>query len=352
MHTGSQDTTLIVIRGNSGSGKSTVARAVREAYGRRGMALISQDVVRRDMLRELDQPGGVNIGLLDVMCRHALDAGYRVILEGILAGSRYGEMLHALCRDHRGRTLCYYLDISWEETLRRHETRPQRVQFGPDEMRQWYVRRDVLPDVHETIIDESSELDEIVQLVLRDAGLPAGETVQSASTHLTATATGPLERLPDRPAIGRMSTMGEQRPEPLVDESIAIVAPAHDVWQAIVNAEIRAGWWGYLDLDATVGGRFEERWTDDDGREARTSGKVIGLVPDHLLVLSWADEDWQAATRVEIQLTEIGGSTMIRLLHTGWKALPDGAALAEQHRAGWLMHLVNLRRYVEDSAVL
>ncbi|TMR06446.1 hypothetical protein ETD86_52755 [Nonomuraea turkmeniaca] len=336
MLTGSQDTTLIVIRGNSGSGKSTVARAVREAFGRRGMAVISQDVVRRDILRELDRPGGVNIGLLDVMCRHALDAGYHVILEGILAGSRYGEMLQSLCGDHRGRTLCYYLDVSWEETLRRHETRPQRARFGPDEMRQWYVKKDVLPDVHETVIDESSELDKIVQLILQDARL------------LTTT---PQEGLPSRPGAGRTDAMGKQRSQPVVDESIAIVAPAHDVWQAIVNAEIRAGWWSYLDLDATAGGRFEERWTTDDGREVRTGGQVIELVTDHLLVLSWADEHWPASTRVEIQLTEIGGSTMVRLLHMGWEPLPDGAALAAEHRAGWLMHLVNLRRYVEDSAV-
>jgi predicted kinase len=175
--TGSPDTVLVVIRGNSGSGKSTVARAVREAYGRRGMAIIGQDVVRRDILRELDLPGGVNIGLIDVMCRHALDAGCHVILEGILAGSRYGAMLEALCRDHRGRTSCHYLDVSWEETLRRHETRPQRARFGPEEMRRWYVREDVLPGLLETIVGESASLDETVRLILRDAGLPAERSV-------------------------------------------------------------------------------------------------------------------------------------------------------------------------------
>jgi guanylate kinase len=37
--TGTTATRLIVLRGNSGSGKSTVARAVRERYGR-GCALV------------------------------------------------------------------------------------------------------------------------------------------------------------------------------------------------------------------------------------------------------------------------------------------------------------------------
>ncbi|TMR22491.1 kinase [Nonomuraea turkmeniaca] len=168
----------MVVRGNSGSGKSTVARTVRETYGQRGMAVIGQDVVRREILRELDKPGGVNIGLLDVMCRHALNAGYHVVLEGILARSRYGEMLQALFRDHRGTSRAYYLNVSWEETLRRHETRPQRTRFGPDDMRQWYLEQDLLADAAETIIDESSPLAETVGLILQDAGLLAGEATR------------------------------------------------------------------------------------------------------------------------------------------------------------------------------
>ncbi|MEV4393006.1 AAA family ATPase [Nonomuraea sp. NPDC049607] len=178
MHIGSPDTVLIVIRGNSGSGKSTVARTVRETYAQRGMALIGQDVVRREILRERDKPDGVNIGLLDVMCRHALNAGYHVILEGILARSRYGEMLQALFHDHRGTSHGYYLDVSLEETLHRHQTRPQRTQFCSDDMRQWYLERDVLPGTAETIIGESSTLAQTVGLILQSAGLVTGEATR------------------------------------------------------------------------------------------------------------------------------------------------------------------------------
>jgi adenylylsulfate kinase-like enzyme len=54
--TGTSATRLIVLRGNSGSGKSTVARAVRERYGR-GCALIEQDYLRRIVLREREIVG-------------------------------------------------------------------------------------------------------------------------------------------------------------------------------------------------------------------------------------------------------------------------------------------------------
>jgi uncharacterized protein YndB with AHSA1/START domain len=141
----------------------------------------------------------------------------------------------------------------------------------------------------------------------------------------------------------------EQRPETVVDESVVIAAPAHRVWQGVVVAETRAGWWEYLRLDATVGGRFEERWRDGDGQEMITSGVVTDLIGDQLLVLQWADEHWPTTTRVEIRLEETGSATKVRVQHTGWDQLPAGVTLAEEHRAGWRLHLDNLRRCVESA---
>ncbi|MET7338606.1 hypothetical protein [Nonomuraea sp. NPDC005650] len=45
---------------------------------------MGQDLLCRDILRELDVPDGVNIGLIDTVTRYALDHGHHVILEGIL----------------------------------------------------------------------------------------------------------------------------------------------------------------------------------------------------------------------------------------------------------------------------
>ena len=56
---GTGKTRLIVLRGNSASGKSSVAAGLREKYGR-GLALVGQDNLRRVVLRERDRPGAVN----------------------------------------------------------------------------------------------------------------------------------------------------------------------------------------------------------------------------------------------------------------------------------------------------
>jgi hypothetical protein len=63
---------LIVLRGNSASGKTSVATGIRDRYGR-GIAIVSQDNLRRTVLRERDTPGGANIGLIDAVTRYALD---------------------------------------------------------------------------------------------------------------------------------------------------------------------------------------------------------------------------------------------------------------------------------------
>ncbi|HXW45994.1 MAG TPA: kinase [Streptosporangiaceae bacterium] len=170
MRVGSEQTRLIVLRGNSGSGKSSVARALREAYGR-GVAWVSQDLIRRIILGERDRPGGANIGLIGEVARFSLDHGYHVILDGILSAERYEPMLSVLAREHAGRSHFYYLDVSIEETLRRHSTRPQASEFGSDDMRGWYRPRDLLSSVAERVIPETSTLQQTIALILAETGL-------------------------------------------------------------------------------------------------------------------------------------------------------------------------------------
>jgi predicted kinase len=170
MAVGSDQTKLIVLRGNSGSGKSTVSHALRDAYGR-GLAWVSQDLIRRIILNEKDAPGGVNIGLIDQVARYCLDHGQQVVLDGILNADRYEQTLAGLNRDHLGSSHFYYLDISLDETLRRHATRPRATEFGPDDMRGWYCQRDLFSSIHERVIPETSTLEQTVKLILDETRL-------------------------------------------------------------------------------------------------------------------------------------------------------------------------------------
>jgi chloramphenicol 3-O-phosphotransferase len=171
--TGSQSSKLIVLRGNSTSGKSAVAAEIRSRYGR-GIAIAGQDNLRRVVLREHDTPNAANIGLIDLTARYALDHGFHVIIEDILYASHYGDMRTALCADHFGTTRLYYLHVPFEETLRRHATKPQAAEYGEAEMSAWYRELDLLPGGIEEVIHADMSLDDTVHRVMADAGL-AGE---------------------------------------------------------------------------------------------------------------------------------------------------------------------------------
>lgn len=86
--------------------------------------MVSQDVLRRDVLKVPDVAGNPSVGLVDTVARYALDQGMHVVVEGILHAARYGPMLRALAANHVGTTRTYVFDVPVEETLRRHGTRP------------------------------------------------------------------------------------------------------------------------------------------------------------------------------------------------------------------------------------
>jgi predicted kinase len=164
--------TLVVIRGNSGSGKTTTAREVRRRYGR-GCALVEQDYLRRILLREHDtsRTDPVAPAFVAATARTALDLGYHVVLEGILHTDRYATALHQLIDRHAGPSHVYYLDVSFAETVRRHRTRAAQIDFTAEQMREWYADRDLLGTDGEHVIDEASPVEQTVDTILRTSGL-------------------------------------------------------------------------------------------------------------------------------------------------------------------------------------
>ncbi|MEV3858135.1 AAA family ATPase [Streptomyces sp. NPDC050095] len=170
---GTQQTRLIVVRGNSASGKSSVAAGLRAAFGR-NLAIVAQDNLRRIVLRERDRPGGANIALIDMTARYALDHGFHTVVEGILYADRYGTMLKDLVRDHRGISRCYYLDVPLQETFARHAAKGDAdylAHVTEEHLTDWYCERDLLPGGIETVIEANSTLEETVARVLLETGL-------------------------------------------------------------------------------------------------------------------------------------------------------------------------------------
>lgn len=162
---------LIILRGNSGSGKSTTAKLLREAAIERGVkrkiAIIEQDYLRRYILKEKESEGSDNVGLMEQTALFAMQRNYVVILEGIFYSARYKAMLERLIANDKENYI-YYFDVSIEETLARLASKPNAHEFGEKEMREWYKGKDLLGIDNEQILGESLSQQQIIDRILED----------------------------------------------------------------------------------------------------------------------------------------------------------------------------------------
>ncbi|AWC30722.1 AAA family ATPase [Bacillus cytotoxicus] len=161
-------TILIIIRGNSGSGKSTVARQLQLLL--ENTLLVPQDVVRRDMLRVKDNVGNLSVELIKQIALYGIDKMNYVIVEGILNTSKYKNMLTELI-DSFEEAHVYYYDISLKETIARHKTKPNSNDFGEAELTAWYTAKDFLDSPNEKTISETMSVDETVKMIMSDIGV-------------------------------------------------------------------------------------------------------------------------------------------------------------------------------------
>jgi uncharacterized protein YndB with AHSA1/START domain len=68
-----------------------------------------------------------------------------------------------------------------------------------------------------------------------------------------------------------------------------------------------------------------------------TWGTITHWEPPHRVAFSWhAGTPAAEATRVEVTFTEDEpGSTVVRLVHSGWERRPDGAHARDGYESGW-----------------
>lgn len=162
-----ENTKMIILRGNSGSGKTTVANRLQKRLGR-GNLVISQDVIRREMLWVLDGEGTKAVSLLIDLVKYGKRNCEYVILEGILDAACYKELFEVIVSEYGSDIYAYYYELPFEETLKRHETKPNRDDFGEEDMRQWWKEKDYIGIISEKTLAPDMGIEETVEFILSD----------------------------------------------------------------------------------------------------------------------------------------------------------------------------------------
>lgn len=128
---------------------------------------------------------------------------------------------------------------------------------------------------------------------------------------------------------------------PSVARSIEIQAPPSAVWQWLATPEALRHWISpNLEIDLRVGGEYRMLGADES---TWISGRVLELMPEGSLILSWFEEggDWVYPARLAIELAPTPAGTCVTLTHDGLAGIgkpgwPDTVRAyergAERHR--------------------
>lgn len=152
---------LIILRGNSGSGKSTIAKELQNRLGQNTM-IISQDEIRRNMLNVKDGEDTPALPLMEELLIYGSRHSEFVILEGIMNREWYKPLFELAIQLYDAEVYAYYFDLTFEETLKRHLTRPKCQEFGEEAMRRWWREKDFSDVLNESRITSERDVESIV----------------------------------------------------------------------------------------------------------------------------------------------------------------------------------------------
>lgn len=156
---------LIIIRGNSGSGKTTVSRELQKKFGRNTL-LIPQDTVRIEMLLAKDKEA---LPLIMNLLKYGEKNSEITILEGILDSGLYRPLFEVSIESFGENIFAYYYDLPFEETLIRHGTKPNKSEFGEEDMRRWWNEKDYIGIIPEKTLTKDISASEAAEMIFNDA---------------------------------------------------------------------------------------------------------------------------------------------------------------------------------------
>ena len=120
------------------------------------------------MLNVKDGAENLAIPLMKELLSYASKNSEIVILEGILKSDWYKPLFELALELYGSQIYAYYFDIPFEETLRRHKSKPNYNDFGEKQLREWWIAKDYSKVLNETNITAKITKDDLVQKILNE----------------------------------------------------------------------------------------------------------------------------------------------------------------------------------------
>ncbi len=123
------------------------------------------------MLWVCDGEDTLALPLLTELLRYGNAHCKYIILEGILNADWYRPLFELAIEIFKDKIFAYYYDIPFEETLKRHETRDKKFEFGEKEMRKWWNEKDFIGIIPEKVLKQEISFEEAVNIIFRDISI-------------------------------------------------------------------------------------------------------------------------------------------------------------------------------------
>ena|SRR3990170_5368173 len=159
---------LIIIRGPSGAGKSAVAKDLFKQVTR-PTALIERDYYMF-MFKTGSDTKVPNKELLESNILICLNHDFDVIFEGNFKIDTHKQLLDRLFAAHPHDNYIFYLDVSLAESLRRHNTRSEKI-ISEEKMTELHGYTTPMQHPNETIVPETFSLEQTVNLIRKTANI-------------------------------------------------------------------------------------------------------------------------------------------------------------------------------------
>jgi adenylate kinase family enzyme len=154
---------FILIRGNSGSGKTVLAKQLQQYFGYEDCLLLQQDILRREILHTHDHVGTTTVNLLETLINFGVHHYKIIILEGILKKDVYGKMLNKIVQNFHNKAFVYYLDIPFSVTVRQNQLKENP--FSILTLKKWWLPDDYLKNSKERHLTNGNTQDFFNQII-------------------------------------------------------------------------------------------------------------------------------------------------------------------------------------------
>jgi len=137
-----------------------------------------------------------------------------------------------------------------------------------------------------------------------------------------------------------------------VDKAVELDSPVSRVWRALTDYREMARWSGIQLEGPFVPGRIARgRMTVPGYENTVWEVSVQQMIPERLFSYTWQDRKGEPSTLVEFTLERTAKGTRLRVVETGFEALPGkrGEEAARDHEGGWGAQLSSIAQYVRET---